>query len=222
MRRRTASPRAAILALACLLSAGATVGAQDARMEAAEKDVEPKDFGRRLAAAAEDRVGKGVVYDGAYRRIGYPMGDVPADRGVCTDVVIRAYRALGVDLQQLVHEDMRRAFHRYPKAWGLKRPDANIDHRRVLNLEVFLSRVGARLAESDDAADYRPGDLVTYRLDGGPPHIAVVADRVGPSGRPMIAHNIGSGPQVEDSLFDYRIIGRYRYHPGEPLSSAGR
>lgn len=171
-------------------------------------------FGARLAAAAEDRVGRGVVYDGAYVRIAYPMGDVAPDRGVCTDVVIRAYRALGVDLQALVHEDMRRAFARYPKAWGLRRPDPNIDHRRVLNLEVFLTRAGARLAASEDASDYRPGDLVSYRLPDGRPHIAVVADRLGPSGRPMIAHNIGAGPQVEDRLFGYRVAGRFRYHPG--------
>lgn len=173
----------------------------------------PLDYGGRLAAAAADRVGRGVLYDGAYRRIAYPMGDVAPDRGVCTDLVIRAYRALGVDLQEKVHLDMRRAFRRYPKAWGLRRPDPNIDHRRVLNLETYFARAGAKLPPSDDPKDYRPGDLVSYRLADGRPHIAVVSDRIGHSGRPMIVHNIGWGPSVDDTLFAYRIIGRFRYRP---------
>lgn len=180
----------------------------------ADETAPGREFGVKLAEAAADRVGRGVVYDGAYRRIAYPMGDVAPDRGVCTDLVVRAYRAMGVDLQQLVHLDMRKAFSRYPKIWGLSRPDPNIDHRRVPNLEAFLTRQGARLPPSEDASDYRPGDLVSYRLANGRPHIAVVADQTGPSGRPMIAHNIGAGPQVEDALFDYRITGRFRYRPG--------
>lgn len=170
-------------------------------------------FADRLAAAAEGRVGRGVVYDGAYRAIGYPMGDVPADRGVCTDLVIRAYRAVGVDLQEAVHRDMRSAFAAYPALWGLVRPDPNIDHRRVPNLEAFFTRAGARLPPSQDPADYAPGDLVSYRLASGRPHIAVVAQRRAPDGTRMIAHNIGAGPAVEPALFRYRIVGRFRYRP---------
>lgn len=170
-------------------------------------------FGEKLAAAAEDRLGRGVVYDGAYRRIGYPMGDVPADRGVCTDLVIRAYRALGVDLQRGVHRDMRRAFAAYPKIWGLSRPDPNIDHRRVPNLERYFARAGAALPPSDAPEAYLPGDLVSYRLPGGPPHIAVVSARKGPSGAPMIVHNIGAGPEIDDALFAFEMVGHYRFHP---------
>ena len=153
-----------------------------------------------------------VVYDGAYRRIAYPGGDVPADRGVCTDVVIRAYRAIGIDLQQLVHEDMRRAFAAYPRLWGLKRPDTNIDHRRVPNLQTFFARRGAQLPVSSEAGSYRPGDLVTWMLPGNLPHIGVVSERRSGDGeRPMIVHNIGRGPQLEDMLFAYRITGHYRF-----------
>lgn len=170
-------------------------------------------FGERLAAAAEDRLGRDVVYDGSYQRIAYPMGDVAATRGVCTDLVVRSYRALGVDLQQLVHEDMRAAFQSYPKIWGLTRPDSNIDHRRVPNLEQFLRRAGAALPLSENPEDHRPGDLVSYRLPGGPPHIAVVSAKRGPSGAPMIVHNIGRGPEIEDALFAYRRIGHFRFHP---------
>jgi uncharacterized protein YijF (DUF1287 family) len=153
-----------------------------------------------------------VVYDGAYRRIPYPGGDVPADRGVCTDVVIRAYRGIGVDLQQLVHEDMRRHFAAYPKLWGLARPDTNIDHRRVPNLQTFFTRRGAQLPVSTEAATYRPGDLVTWMLPGNLPHIGVVSNRRSEDGqRPLIVHNIGRGPQLEDMLFAYRMTGHYRF-----------
>jgi hypothetical protein len=126
-------------------------------------------------------------------------------------VVIRAYRALGVDLQVEVHEDMRRAFGRYPKRWGLTAPDANIDHRRVPNLQAFFRRAGAALAVSREAAAYRPGDLVTWELPGSLPHIGVVSDRTSADGVPLIVHNIGRGPEVEDLLFAYPITGHYRY-----------
>jgi uncharacterized protein len=153
-----------------------------------------------------------VLYDRAYRRIPYPGGDVPADRGVCTDVVIRAYRAIGIDLQRLVHEDMRSHFAAYPSLWGLKRPDTNIDHRRVPNLQTFFARRNAELPVSTDPAIYRAGDLVTWMLPGNLPHIGVVTERRSGDGRrPLIVHNIGRGTQLEDMLFAYRITGHYRF-----------
>lgn len=170
----------------------------------------------KLIAAAVERTRHLVVYDGSYRQITYPGGDVPNNVGVCTDLVVRAYRrGLKVDLQKRVHEDMRAHFAAYPKSWGLKRPDTNIDHRRVPNLETFFKRAGAALPVSRQAAAYRPGDLVTWRLTGnGLPHIGVVTDRRTRDGkRPLIAHNIGYGPQIEDILFDHPISGHYRYLP---------
>lgn len=183
---------------------------------AAPAAAQPDDFGARLSAAAIERTAHRVVYDPSYARIAYPMGDVAADRGVCADVVVRALRALGVDLQQLVHEDMTAAFEAYPKLWGLTRPDPNIDHRRVPNLETYFTRRGARLPPSLDAAEYLPGDIVAWNLRGDKgwlPHIGVVTERIGPAGRPMVVHNIGAGPKLEDVLFDWPITGRYRLHP---------
>jgi uncharacterized protein YijF (DUF1287 family) len=152
-----------------------------------------------------------VTYDGSYRRISYPGGDVPSHIGVCTDVIIRAYRAIGIDLQQRVHEDMRAAFNAYPKHWGLSKPDSNIDHRRVPNLQMYFRRRGAKLAVTSNASDYKPGDLVTWMLPGNLPHIGIVSDRRSASGTPLIVHNIGQGPKVEDMLFAYPITGHYRY-----------
>ncbi|MEL7536920.1 MAG: DUF1287 domain-containing protein [Pseudomonadota bacterium] len=174
------------------------------------------DTAAALAAAAIERTRHAVVYDGSYRRIDYPGGDVPADRGVCTDVIIRAYRALGVDLQRVVHEDMRANFDIYPskRIWGLERPDPNIDHRRVPNLAVYFRRHGTELPISANAADYRPGDLVTWVLPGNLPHIGIVTDKLADDGRtPLIAHNIGAGPRLDDSLFLFPITGHYRYLP---------
>ncbi|MEZ5893882.1 MAG: DUF1287 domain-containing protein [Parvularculaceae bacterium] len=171
------------------------------------------DFGEKLSAAALERTAHHVVYDSSYRRLSYPMGDVAPDRGVCADVIVRALRALGVDLQALMHEDMRASFSAYPAYWGLREPDSNIDHRRVPNIEKFLTRSGARLPPSDDAAEYKPGDIVAWNLRGDAgflPHIGVVTDRIGPSGRPMVVHNIGAGPKLEDVLFDWPMTGRYR------------
>lgn len=165
----------------------------------------------KLVAAAIERTTHQVIYDPAYVKLEYPGGDVPADRGVCTDEVIRAYRQLGIDLQQDVHEDMKRHFALYPKKWGLLRPDPNIDHRRVPNLQVFFSRHGIMLPVTDQAADYRPGDLVTWDLTDDLPHIGIVTDRPGPSGNPLVVHNIGAGPQAEDRLFAWKITGHYRY-----------
>jgi uncharacterized protein YijF (DUF1287 family) len=180
---------------------------------AAPAAAEPSDFGARLSAAAIARTQHHVVYDPAYVRLAYPMGDVAADRGVCADVVVRALRSLGIDLQERVHEDMKAAFSAYPGHWGLARPDPNIDHRRVPNLETFFTRAGARLHASDDPADYRPGDIVAWNLRGDAgwlPHIGVVTDRIAPSGRPMVVHNIGAGPKLEDVLFDWTMTGHYR------------
>ncbi len=170
------------------------------------------DFGQRLSIAALERTKHAVSYQPAYVKIPYPGGDVPANTGVCTDVVIRSYRALGLDLQQLVHQDMQRHFRQYPKNWGLTRPDTNIDHRRVPNLQVFFKRHGQSQPTSDNPADYRTGDLVTWMLPGNLPHIGIVvhhrsADQI----RPLIVHNIGAGPQLEDVLFNYPITGHYRY-----------
>ena len=173
---------------------------------------------QQLVDAARARTAHTVTYDGAYHVIGYPGGDVPAHIGVCTDVVIRSYRALAqpVDLQQRVHEDMQVNFDAYPstRIWGLSEPDRNIDHRRVPNLQVFFSRQGSALPVSADPAAYQPGDLVTWMLPGNLPHIGVVSDRR-TDGRPWIIHNIGAGPKEEDRLFDYPITGHYRYLPEE-------
>jgi len=166
----------------------------------------------KLVDAAIERTHKSVSYDGSYRRLAYPGGDVPDDIGVCTDLVIRSYRAVGLDLQQLVHEDMRSSFSSYPQLWGLSRPDANIDHRRVPNLQTFFSRYGTVLPISNSPSDYRSGDLVTWMLPGNLPHIGIVTDRRSANpAHPLIAHNIGNGPELEDMLFDYPITGHYRY-----------
>lgn len=167
-----------------------------------------------LGHIAVGRTDNEVIYDGSYRKIDYPMGDVPKNIGVCTDVIVRSYRQLGLDLQQLVHEDMKANFTQYPKNWGLKRPDTNIDHRRVPNLERFFERHGRTLAITDDAKDYLPGDIVSWRLAGGLPHIGIVSNKKSAkSDNFMIVHNIGLGPKLEDVLFDYRIVGHYRYLP---------
>jgi uncharacterized protein YijF (DUF1287 family) len=173
------------------------------------------DFPARLSAAAIERTRHTVRYVPAYVRIPYPNGDVPADTGVCTDEIIRAYRALGIDLQKEVHEDMVRNFSLYPakRQWGLTQPDSNIDHRRVPNLMVFFSRKGESLAISRNANDYTTGDLVTWDLGGNVPHIGIVVDVKSITGRRMLVHNIGQGPKMEDVLFDWRITGHYRYPP---------
>ena len=173
-----------------------------------------EDIATRLVEAAIARTQQSVTYDGRYIAIPYPNGDVPAHIGVCTDVVIRSYRALGIDLQQAVHEDMRKHFSLYPsrKRWGLTRPDSNIDHRRVPNLRTFFSRNGQQLAISTDAKDYRPGELVTWLLPGNLPHIGIVSNQRSSDGkRPLIVHNIGAGPKIEDMLFRYPITGHYFY-----------
>ncbi len=166
-----------------------------------------------LASAAKERLKHFVIYDGSYHSIPYPNGDVDKNRGVCSDVVIRSYRTLGKDLQQLVHEDMNENFDVYPKIWGLKKPDSNIDHRRVPNLETFFKRHGKTLKISNKPSDYQPGDIVSWRLDNNLPHIGIVSDVPSSSNpnRYKIIHNIGLGPQLNDMLFDFKIVGHYRY-----------
>jgi uncharacterized protein YijF (DUF1287 family) len=169
-------------------------------------------FEQRLAAAALAQVGVTLHYDPAYTKLAYPNGDVPLERGVCSDVVIRALRHQGADLQRLVHEDMRAHFAAYPRNWGLRRPDRNIDHRRVLNLQTYFARRGFALPITKDARDYATGDIVAYTLPGNLPHIGIVAARRTADGaRPLLIHNIGAGTQIEDRLFDYEIVGHYRW-----------
>lgn len=166
-----------------------------------------------LVAAARQQVGVTVHYDPSYHRLAYPGGDVPLERGVCTDVLVRAYRALGADLQRLVHEDMLSARSAYPHVWAQANPDSNIDHRRVPNLAVFFARHGQVLPVSADPLSYRPGDVVTWRLPSGVPHIGLVSDRTSPQGVPLVIHNIGLGAQEEDALFAYTLTRHLRYLP---------
>lgn len=185
----------------------ATATASEATTETLDRN-----FGERLSDAALALTDDFVVYDPSYFSIPYPGGDVPANKGVCTDVVIRAYRRLDIDLQREVHEDMAANFAKYPKLWGLTRTDRNIDHRRVPNLMIFFARHGQELPITDRAEDYLPGDIVCWRLPGGATHIGIVTDRLAArSHRPKIVHNIGFGQNLADCLFDWEIIGHYRY-----------
>lgn len=163
-----------------------------------------------LVRAARAQIGVVRYYDPTYVRLDYPGGDVAGDRGVCTDVVIRALRAQGLDLQQAVHEDMRAHFARYPQSWGARGTDRSIDHRRVPNLRRWFERQGWQRKVSERAADYRPGDLVTWDLGGGTPHIGIVSDRKSWDGDPLILHNIARGTEEGDLLFAYEITGHYR------------
>ncbi len=174
---------------------------------------EPDNFSRNLSQAAIERTKHVVRYDGSYRKISYPNGDVPKHLGVCTDVIIRAYRKLGIDLQKDIHEDMKANFRVYPNLWGLSKPDPNIDHRRVPNLQTLFRRKGVILPLTNYQADYVAGDIVTWMLPGNLPHIGIIVN----SGRrneqkPLVVHNIGSGPVTEDILFEYKITGHYRYY----------
>jgi len=161
---------------------------------------------------ARAQIGVTLTYDSAYSTIAYPNGDVSKDKGVCADVIIRAMRGQGIDLQKLVHEDMRHAFAQYPTRWKQTRPDPNIDHRRVLNLETFMKRQGRSLPVSKNPGDYRAGDWVTWRVsDTQLPHIGMVSDRTTEDGTPLIIHNIGNGTQEEDVLFAFPIAGHFRW-----------
>lgn len=170
-------------------------------------------FFAQLADSAQTLTKQRVRYEPAYVRIAYPNGDVPANTGVCTDVVIRAYRKIGIDLQKEVHEDMKANFDKYPKSWGLTRPDPNIDHRRVPNLMTFFTRHGTVKPKTKNASDYLPGDIVCWDLNGrGLTHIGIVVNQKSADGqRYMLVHNIGGGQVVEDCLFDFTIIGHYTY-----------
>ncbi|MFL6284141.1 MAG: DUF1287 domain-containing protein [Pyrinomonadaceae bacterium] len=189
---------------------------QTATQTAAQNVARPSSgsaFLDRLVEAAIERTSHEVRYDPSYFCIDYPNGDVPAEVGVCTDEVIRSYRAVGVDLQRLVHEDMERDFAAYPHTWGLKKTDKNIDHRRVPNLMTFFARQGASLAVTEEARDYKPGDVVTWDLSGGMTHIGLVVNvpSEADAARFQIVHNIGAGPKMEDVLFGWKITGHYRY-----------
>ncbi|WP_299315855.1 DUF1287 domain-containing protein [uncultured Aquimarina sp.] len=171
-----------------------------------------EDFYNRLSDASLSLTAQNVTYDPAYFSMKYPNGDVPSDKGVCTDVVIRAYRKLGIDLQKEVHEDMKANFGLYPKNWGLSKTDKNIDHRRVPNLMAFFSRFGKVKSISKKAQHYLPGDVVCWSLGGGLTHIGLVVDKKSDDQqRYLIVHNIGGGQVLADCLFDYKIIGHYRY-----------
>ncbi|MFM2266922.1 MAG: hypothetical protein RL757_363 [Bacteroidota bacterium] len=176
----------------------------------AEKPIDG--WAKRVSDAAISLTHDRVRYDPAYFSIAYPNGDVPADKGVCTDVVIRTYRKLGIDLQKEVHEDMIKNFEKYPKTWGLKKTDTNIDHRRVPNLMQFFSRHATVKPISQAANDYKAGDIVTWNLNGGLTHIGVLVNQYASDGsRPMVVHNIGNGQEISDCLFSFKITGHYFY-----------
>ena len=167
--------------------------------------------GDKLVASARKQIGVTLHYDPAYTALAFPNGDVPADRGVCTDVVIRAMRdGLTKDLQQLVHQDMRGNFAAYPKKWGLSRPDKNIDHRRVPNLQMYFKGQGYQLALGKNPAGFRPGDIVTCTVPPNLPHVMIVSGRKNAGGVPLVIHNIGSGTREEDRLFEFPLTGHYR------------
>lgn len=166
----------------------------------------------KLVTAARAQIGVTRTYDPAYTALAFPNGDVPRGKGVCTDVVIRAYRdALGLDLQSLVNTDMKAAFASYPKRWGLTRTDRNIDHRRVPNLDVFFTRKGARLSVSQNPADWKPGDIFSSLVGNNLPHTGIISDRLSANGVPLVIHNIGRGAQEEDILFAHKLIGHFRW-----------
>jgi uncharacterized protein YijF (DUF1287 family) len=206
-----------IAVVGCGAGSDASQGTRQEARSAAESEAQRPSSGSpfldRLVVAAIERTRHEVRYDPTYFVIAYPGGDVPAEVGVCTDEVIRAYRAVGVDLQKEVHEDMARNFQLYPKKWGLSKPDTNIDHRRVPNLRVFFSRKGQQLPVTADAKDYRPGDIVTWDLGNGLTHIGIVVNVASEAdkNRFQIVHNIGAGPRMEDVLFNWKITGHYRY-----------
>ncbi|WP_165735006.1 DUF1287 domain-containing protein [Pseudoalteromonas sp. C8] len=179
-------------------------------------DAQAVTFEEGIVSALLERTKHNITYDGAYHSIAYPGGDVPKNIGVCTDVIIRSYRKLGIDLQKLVHEDMQNNFTLYPskRIWGLSKPDKNIDHRRVPNLQAYFERHANVLSKSNKVSDYKTGDIVTWMLPGNLPHICMVINESSQdTGNPLIVHNIGRGPQKSDMLFDYKITGHYRFVP---------
>jgi uncharacterized protein YijF (DUF1287 family) len=192
------------LVLACLLTLGGAAFANNAD----------------IVAAARKQVGVTLHYDPAYRKLAYPGGDVPPERGVCTDVVVRALRsARSIDLQRRVHEDLKTNWNAYPDhaRWGLSRPDPNIDHRRVPHLMTWFKRAGYSRPVTRAPSNYLPGDVVAWDLGRGILHIGIVSDQM-QGGVPRVIHNIGAGAREEDILFQYTIIGHYRLPP--PTASA--
>lgn len=172
----------------------------------------PKTFEEKLSNAAISIIDESIVYTPDYVSIKYPNGDVPSKTGVCSDVVIRAYRKLSIDLQKEVHEDMKANFSKYPTKWGLKKTDTNIDHRRVPNLEVFFERKGTKLPISKNASDYKTGEMVTWMIGGKLPHIGIVTHKKSADGkRPLLVHNVGGGQVLEDCLFSYEIVGHFKF-----------
>lgn len=173
-----------------------------------------KPFATKLSDAAIAIIDPNVIYDPSYFGIKYPNGDIPKNKGVCTDVIIRAYRKLGIDLQKKVHEDMKSHFYKYPnlKKWGMTKTDTNIDHRRVPNLEIFFERKGTKLTVSKNASEYKTGEIVTWLINNKLPHIGIVTNRKSKDGkRNLIVHNVGNGQVLEDCLFKYEIVGHYKY-----------
>jgi len=218
IRSRNGLARRAVAALILLTAALAGHPLQTVSQSVGNLTANQQRLLDRFVAAAVERTQHSVRYDPAYVGIPYPGGDVPSGTGVCTDEVIRAYRAVGIDLQKAVHEDMAAHLSAYPSKWSASSrrsnfaTDANIDHRRVRNLMVFFSRNGQTLPLTENARDYRPGDLVTWNLGGGITHIGIVVNQKSPqTGRYLIVHNIGQGPRIEDVLFRWKIIGHYRY-----------
>jgi len=220
---RTARWRAAAT-LAALLAPGPSLPAASVLPVFQSPSPAEEKFVRAFVQAARERTHHVVRYDPAYVRIPYPNGDVSSSTGVCTDEVIRAYRAVGLDLQKEVHDDMLAHRSAYPHKWATSRrngggTDTNIDHRRVPNLMVFFSRKGQALPASLNGADYHPGDVVAWDLGRGITHVGIVVDqKSADGGRYLIVHNIGAGPQMEDVLFNWKIIGHYRYWPSSSLN----
>jgi uncharacterized protein len=177
-----------------------------------ENGIGTPEFEQKLSNCALSIIDESIEYDPTYFSMQYPNGDVPKNKGVCTDVVIRAYRKLGIDLQKEVHQDMKSNFSKYPTKWGLKKTDTNIDHRRVPNLEIFFARKGTKLDVTNNPSDYKCGDLVTWMIGGKLPHIGIVTHKKSNDGkRPLIVHNIGRGQILEDCLMSYKIVGHFKY-----------
>lgn len=173
-----------------------------------------KPFTTKLSDAAIAIINPNIIYDPSYFAIKYPNGDVPKNKGVCTDVIIRAYRKLGIDLQKEVHEDMKSHFSLYPnlKKWGMTKTDSNIDHRRVPNLEIFFERKGTKLPVSKNSNDYKTGEIITWMINNKLPHIGIITNRKSTDGkRNLIVHNVGNGQVLEDCLFSYTIVGHFKY-----------
>jgi uncharacterized protein YijF (DUF1287 family) len=184
------------------------------KIQAVNTEASATTFEEKLSKAAISIIDPSIDYDPSYISIKYPNGDVPKSKGVCTDVVIRAYRKLDIDLQKEVHEDMKANFSKYPnlQKWGMTKTDTNIDHRRVPNLEIFFERKGMKLVVTENANDYKTGEIVTWMINEKLPHIGIITNKKSADGkRNLIVHNVGYGQVLEDCLFSYKIVGHYKY-----------